>query len=83
MQPEYKKALLFTYGKPRRGWKGSISIYHKYEYIGISTRNIVDSAQDMDYWRVLVNEALNLRVPQAMELVTKMFPGYINYKEDS
>ena len=31
--------------------------------IGINTRNWVDSAQDRDYWRVLVNAALKLRVP--------------------
>ena len=31
--------------------------------IGVDTRNLVDSAQDRDYWRVLVNEALNLGVP--------------------
>ena len=29
----------------------------------ISTRNWVDSAQDRDYWRALVNGALNLWVP--------------------
>ena len=29
--------------------------------IGIGTKNCVDSAQDRDYWRVLVNAALNLR----------------------
>ena len=29
--------------------------------MGIDTRNWVDSSQDMDYWRALVNAALNLR----------------------
>ena len=28
-----------------------------------------DSVQDKDYWRSLVNVELNLRVPQAIELV--------------
>ena len=38
--------------------------------ICISTRNWVDAAQDREYWRTLVNSALNLRVPKAMELVS-------------
>ena len=29
--------------------------------IGVNKRNWVDSAQDRDYWRTLVNAALNLR----------------------
>ena len=33
------------------------------EEIGIITGNCVDSAQDKDYWRALVNAALNLLVP--------------------
>ena len=31
--------------------------------IGINKRNWVDSAQDRDYWRALVNVTLKLRVP--------------------
>ena len=37
--------------------------------IGIVTRNWVDSDQDTDYWRDLVNAALILQVPKALELV--------------
>ena len=33
------------------------------EEIGISAGNWVDSAQDRNDWRALVNTALNLRVP--------------------
>ena len=39
------------------------------EEIGINAGNWVDSAQDRDYWRALVNAAFDLRVPLAMELV--------------
>ena len=48
-------------GRPRRRWEGNIRM--DLEEIGINAGNWVDSAQDMDYWRVFVNEALNLRVP--------------------
>ena len=33
------------------------------EEIGINAENCVDLAQDRDYWRALVNAALNRRVP--------------------
>ena len=37
--------------------------------IGVNTRIWFDSAQDRIYWRALVNSALTLRIPEAMELV--------------
>ena len=36
---------------------------------GNNAGNWVDSAQDRNYWSALVNAALNLRIPYAMELV--------------
>ena len=48
-------------GRPRRRWEDNIRMY--LEEIGINARKWVDSAQDRDYWRALVNAALNLRVP--------------------
>ena len=33
-----------------------------FKEISINMRNWVDSAKDRDYWRALVNSALNLRV---------------------
>ena len=51
-------------GRPRRRWKDNIRM--DLNEIGINTRNWVDSAQDSDYWRTLVNAALNLRVSHAM-----------------
>ena len=36
--------------------------------IDISTRSWVDSASDRGYWRVLVNAALNFRIPLTIEL---------------
>ena len=34
--------------------------------------NWVDSAQDWDYWRALVNTTLNLRVPKLTSLVSNL-----------
>ena len=40
------------------------------EEIDINAGNWVDSAQDRNYWRALVNAALDLWVPYAIELVS-------------
>ena len=55
--PTGKKPL----GRPGRRWEDNIRMDLK--EIVINTRNWVDSAQDRNYWRALVNAALNLRVP--------------------
>jgi hypothetical protein len=49
------------FGRPRRRWEDNIRI--DIQEIGINMRNWVGSSQDRDYWRALVNSALNLRVP--------------------
>ena len=48
-------------GRPSLRWEDNIRM--DLDEIGINAGNRVDSAQDVDYWRVLVNAALNLRVP--------------------
>ena len=48
-------------GRSRYRWEENIRMNLK--EIGINTRNWVDSAQDRDYWRALVNATLNFRVP--------------------
>ena len=55
-------------GKPRRRWEDNIGM--DLEEIGINEGNWVDSAQDRDYWRALVNAALNLRVLYVIESVS-------------
>ena len=47
-------------GMPRRRWEDNIRM--DLEEIGNNAENFVDSAQDRDYWRALMNAALNLRV---------------------
>ena len=48
-------------GRPRRRWEDNIGM--DIEEICINTGYWVDSAQDRNYWRALVNAALNYRVP--------------------
>ena len=55
-KPTGKRPLL----SPRRRWEDNIRM--DLEEMGIDTRNMVDSTQDRDYWRALVNAALNLWV---------------------
>ena len=56
-KPTGKKPL----GRPRRRWEDNIRM--DLEEIGINAGNWVDSAQDRNYWRALVNAALNPLVP--------------------
>ena len=55
-KPTAKRPL----GRPRHRWEDNIRM--GLEEIGINAGNWVDLAQDRDYWRVLVNVALNLRI---------------------
>ena len=48
-------------GRRRCRWEDNIRMDLK--GIGINTRNWADSIQERDYWKALVNAALNLRVP--------------------
>ena len=48
-------------GRPWRRLEDNIRL--DLEEIGINAGNWVNSAQNRDYWRALVNAALNLRVP--------------------
>ena len=48
-------------GRPRRRWEYNIRM--DLEDVGVNAGNWVDSAQDRNYWRALVNAALNFRVP--------------------
>ena len=54
------KSILFV-GRPRHRWEDNIRM--DLEDIGVNAGNWVDSAQDRNYWRALVNAALNLQVP--------------------
>ena len=56
-------------GRPRCRWEDNIRMDLK--EMDNNTRNWVDSAQNRNYWRTLVNAALNLWVPYVMELVSE------------
>ena len=60
MLSTFQEANLQETVRPRRRWEDIIRIDLK--EMGVNMRNWVDSAQDRDYWRDLVNVALNLRV---------------------
>ena len=53
--------------RPRHRLEDNIRIDIK--EIEVDTKNWVDSVKDRDYWRALVNAALNFGIPYAMELV--------------
>ena len=44
-------------GRLRRRWEDNIRLDLK--EMGVNTRNWVDSAQDRDYWRALVNAGMS------------------------
>ena len=56
-KPTGKKPL----GRPSSRWEDNIRMDR--EEIGSSAGNWIDSAQNRNYWRALVNARLNLRVP--------------------
>ena len=56
-----KRTVKRPLGRPRLRWEDNIRM--DLEDIGINAGNWIDSAQDRDYWRALVNAALNLWVP--------------------
>ena len=67
INPAVSWLIIKEIGRPRRRWENNISMDLK--DICIITSNGVDSTQDRDYWRALVNAALNHRGSLAMELV--------------
>jgi hypothetical protein len=56
-KPEGKRPL----GRPGRRWEDNIKMY--LQEIGVGCGTWIESAQDSDRWRALVNTVINLRVP--------------------
>ena len=56
-KPIAKRSL----GRPNRRWEDNIRTDIK--EIGVNMRNLIDSAHENVYWRVLVNAALKLWFP--------------------
>ena len=48
-------------GRPRLRWEDSIRM--DLNEINVNSRNLLNLAQDRDFWRALVNAALSLQVP--------------------
>ena len=59
--PTSNVIFFFTVECSRRRWEENIRM--DLGEIGINAENWVDSAQDRNYWRALVNATLNLQIP--------------------
>ena len=75
-------------GRPRLRCEDNVGM--DFKEISTNTRNQVDSDQDRDYWRDLVNAASNLRVLklwnqlfQNNNIFTTRLRDFINHKETS
>jgi hypothetical protein len=68
-KPEGKRPL----GRPRRRWEDNIKVdLHE---VGCGGMDTIELAQDRDMWRALVNEVMNIRVPQnAGNILTSFKP---------
>jgi hypothetical protein len=49
-------------GRPRYRWEDNVRMDLTVREIGVNVRDWVDSAQDRDYWRALVNVVLSVLV---------------------